>query len=498
MKRLSVLTAILFVASFAFPQTKVNGVKQLTIPGINGQLLFNNSGVLGAEDPIVSFNYVNLLTTAAATATASSVAPVRLPRLSATGTVYVTFASITGSPSTCTLQLKNADSLGNLINNGSPVAVTAANGTTTFAFSPAAGLQTAAQLSVTFACVAYPSTGTLTVDFSESSPSSPVTGTLAVTQSTSPWVDSITTWATGTLGAMANYGVSPGSVLVPGVNAFITNTVTVSGTITTTPPSNASTNLAQVNGVALGSPSAYGSSPGAVNVPGVNAFITNTPGVVGTLGNNGGAASTNRVPTLPCVVQTDPANGTAYTQGRDAGPNCGTDGNVWVNIMPALRPASFATSAKFAGSSTTDNSVMPGNATNTVLVTKVMVSCTQTTAGITNLSVVKRSAADTAGTSAGMTAVPDDSTFTAISAPLSYTGTGPSVGAAVGNVDTYQLGCNAAATAGSNDIYILDRRLKPIVLRGVAQQLAINFGGAITGGNLTVTYEWQEVKTITP
>lgn len=31
------------------------------------------------------------------------------------------------------------------------------------------------------------------------------------------------TWAGGTLGAMANYGTSPGAVLVPGVNAFITN-----------------------------------------------------------------------------------------------------------------------------------------------------------------------------------------------------------------------------------------------------------------------------------
>lgn len=34
----------------------------------------------------------------------------------------------------------------------------------------------------------------------------------------------ITSWGGGTLGAMANYGTSPGAVLVPGVNAFITNT----------------------------------------------------------------------------------------------------------------------------------------------------------------------------------------------------------------------------------------------------------------------------------
>lgn len=47
----------------------------------------------------------------------------------------------------------------------------------------------------------------------------------SVTQGTVPWVVSVTTWAAGTLGAMANYGTSPGAVLVPGVNAFVTNPV---------------------------------------------------------------------------------------------------------------------------------------------------------------------------------------------------------------------------------------------------------------------------------
>ena len=34
----------------------------------------------------------------------------------------------------------------------------------------------------------------------------------------------ITSWGGGTLGAMANYGSTPGAVLVPGMNAFVTNT----------------------------------------------------------------------------------------------------------------------------------------------------------------------------------------------------------------------------------------------------------------------------------
>lgn len=57
----------------------------------------------------------------------------------------------------------------------------------------------------------------------------------SVTQGTSPWVDNVTQWASGVLGAMANYGTSPGAVLVPGVNAYITGSSagTVAGTTST-------------------------------------------------------------------------------------------------------------------------------------------------------------------------------------------------------------------------------------------------------------------------
>lgn len=54
----------------------------------------------------------------------------------------------------------------------------------------------------------------------------------SVTQGTSPWVDNITQWASGVLGAMANYGTSPGAVLVPGVNAFVTSSALPTGAAT--------------------------------------------------------------------------------------------------------------------------------------------------------------------------------------------------------------------------------------------------------------------------
>lgn len=62
-----------------------------------------------------------------------------------------------------------------------------------------------------------------------------VQGTVAATQSTSPWVDNITQVASVALGgtAVVNYGSTPAAVAVPAVNAFITNTVPVTLTSTT-------------------------------------------------------------------------------------------------------------------------------------------------------------------------------------------------------------------------------------------------------------------------
>ncbi len=42
----------------------------------------------------------------------------------------------------------------------------------------------------------------------------------------------VNTWGGTALGAMADFGTSPGAVLVPGVNAFITNSPAITGTVT--------------------------------------------------------------------------------------------------------------------------------------------------------------------------------------------------------------------------------------------------------------------------
>jgi len=135
----------------------------------------------------------------------------------------------------------------------------------------------------------------------------PVSGTVTANQGGAPWAQNLTQVAGTSLGATAivNYGSTPAAVAVPAVNAFVTNTVGVSGAISvsnfpaTQPVSGTVTanqggapwaqNLTQVAGTALGATAVtnFGTSPAAAAVPGVNASLfsgttalTNTAGAI--------------------------------------------------------------------------------------------------------------------------------------------------------------------------------------------------------------------------
>src|SRR5271157_5951856 len=111
-----------------------------------------------------------------------------------------------------------------------------------------------------------------------------ITGTVAVTQSTSPWV---------VAGALTNNNAAPTATLIGVMDhiaetAYTTVTYTTGDVVLATTDLHGATNvdLQAYAGTALGAGSNYGTSPGAVNVMGVNAFITNTPAVTvsGTVG----------------------------------------------------------------------------------------------------------------------------------------------------------------------------------------------------------------------
>lgn len=173
-----------------------------------------------------------------------------------------------------------------------------------------------------------------------------------------------------------------------------------------------------------------------------------------------------------------------------------TNGRQIVKSYPDTTTTSYHASTNVASAaSATDIAVLPGNATNKVLVNRITVTCTQTTAGIITLQLIKRSTADTAGTSANITVVPDYSSYAAgVSVPVKYTAN-PTTGTAIGNVDTALVGCMATGTTSPNDIYIFSP-LKPIILNGTAEQLAVNLNAAtVSGGSFDVTFDYEETTT---
>lgn len=267
-----------------------------------------------------------------------------------------------------------------------------------------------------------------------------------------------------------------------------TGTVTVAGTVTSN----------QGTAGAIAWPVAVTQGTGTLNV----SVLASTVGAVGTLADNGVAAATNRLPTMPSIYQTSYLNGTAATQGRNGALSQGTDGLLWTASLPALRPASYSASTNTitSAASATDITAICGNATNIVLVYGLRLSCTQTTAGNVPLTVVKRSSAYT-GAWSTMTAVAQDSNYAVMASTAIFFTANPTVGTLVGHLDNYKLGCMATGTASPNDIYISpsDWKMKPIVLRGTAQCVGVNLEATtVTGGAFTVTWDWIETATITP
>jgi hypothetical protein len=119
----------------------------------------------------------------------------------------------------------------------------------------------------------------------------------------------------------------------------------------------------------------------------------------------------------------------------------------------------------------------------------------QTNDGNLDVYLLRRSTANSGGTSTATTAVSWDSTnVAATAAALSYTAN-PTAGTLVGNLDAQYIFVPALAkTAGG--IYYFPSNIDPteqqdIVLRGAGEVLAINFNGVtVTGGTFNCTFQW--------
>jgi hypothetical protein len=146
-------------------------------------------------------------------------------------------------------------------------------------------------------------------------------------------------------------------------------------------------------------------------------------------------------------------------------------------------------------SSATDIATITGSASKTIYVKSIKVSGVATTSGRVKVLLMKRSTANADGTAvAQVVSAMDSGNATKVATVRAYTanpttGTGITIGAKyVGFLST-----TAAVVGDAVGWDFGDMANQFVVLRGVAQTLAVNLGGVtVTGGAANVEIEWME------
>lgn len=157
-----------------------------------------------------------------------------------------------------------------------------------------------------------------------------------------------------------------------------------------------------------------------------------------------------------------------------------------------------ASSTSFTPAATpTDVFTITGSGTKTVRVTRIRVSGIQTTTGNNAFFLIKRSTANTVGTSASCTAIQRDTNNAAATATVLQYTANPTLGNTTGTVRASRLLNPAAAAVVNSDTIIWDfddLQSGPVILRGTAQVLAVNFAGAALPAGLALlcSVTWTE------
>lgn len=171
---------------------------------------------------------------------------------------------------------------------------------------------------------------------------------------------------------------------------------------------------------------------------------------------------------------------------------------------PSISATYAASTAIFTpATSATDIWQIYGSGTKTIKILKIFLMAGKATSGasLTDFYLLKRSTANSSGTSVSATAIPLDSANAAATATVKHYTANPTTGSLVGQVfEATQL--NAAAGSGNSGMiegmsrifFDADKFGQPIVLRGTAEGVVINLNGSTIGNSATVsvTVVWRE------
>jgi hypothetical protein len=194
----------------------------------------------------------------------------------------------------------------------------------------------------------------------------------------------------------------------------------------------------------------------------------------------------------------DGTSNVSVLQLRTATPSANTQAVVFTSIDLTKATYSASYNGASVAAAATDAFVITGSATKTVRVMRVQATGTQTTAGLVPMNLVKRSTADSSGTTTVVTPVPHDSVSAAATATVTVYSGNPTVGNPLANtMVSSKVLVPAPASVVTSDVdgFLFEARrpAQAIVLRGTAQQLALNFSGAtLVGASMNYGIEWTE------
>lgn len=144
----------------------------------------------------------------------------------------------------------------------------------------------------------------------------------------------------------------------------------------------------------------------------------------------------------------------------------------------------------------TDVFTISGSGTKTIKVLKVYLDTTQTLSGTNIWILMKRSTANTGGTSTSLNRVSLDSTnAVSTNTVLVYSVNPAALGTLVGNIAVTRVFSPPVGTFGDEYLWdFSDPNKQPIVLRGTGELLTLNFNGAATpvGTVINIRAIWTE------
>jgi hypothetical protein len=142
----------------------------------------------------------------------------------------------------------------------------------------------------------------------------------------------------------------------------------------------------------------------------------------------------------------------------------------------------------------TDIFTISGSSTKTISITNIEISGLSNNEDGFGIAILKRSSANSGGTSTTRVAVPHDSLSPAATAVVQAYTANPTIGTLVGIVRSSELFFPTTANLGQNLTYEFGTRpSQPIILRGTSELLTVNFhGNSLGGSSLNISVEWTE------